>query len=71
MDTSALLAIAVAIAAFFWVVLPGLVLSAAVLASRRETRRPRVRLCRAADVSDPSTKPCWAPEGGDYCEQHR
>ena len=71
MDMTVLIAVAVAIGALFGIVIPFGILSAAFVISRREARRPLVRLCRAVDVDDPSAEPCWAPEGSDYCERHR
>ena len=58
-------------AAFFVIVLPAGVLVAAVLVNLRRSPEPAVRLCVAADVTDPASKPCFAYEGTGYCEIHR
>jgi len=57
-------------AAFFVVVLPGAILAAAVLIKLRRSPEPELRLCVAADVTDPAAKPCFAFEGARYCERH-
>jgi len=58
------------LAALFVVVLPGAVLVAAVLVNLRRSPEPEMRLCVAADVTDPAAKPCFAFEGARYCERH-
>lgn len=62
------------VASLFVIVLPGGVLLAAVLVNLRRDPKPEPesegRLCAAADVTDPASKPCFAPEGTGYCERH-
>ena len=57
-------------ASLFVIVLPGGVLLAALLVHLRRSPAPEVRLCSAADVTDPASKPCFAHEGTGYCERH-
>ena len=53
------------------IVLPGGVLVAALLVPLRRSPEREMRLCFAADVTDPASKPCFAFEGTRYCERHR
>jgi hypothetical protein len=54
------------------IVLPGAVLVMALLVNLRRSPEPEpeVRLCLAADGTDPASKPCLAIDGGGYCEPH-
>jgi hypothetical protein len=70
-----LLLAALLFASLFVIVLPAGVLLAAVLVNLRRSPspepQPELRLCAAADVTDPASKPCFANEGTPYCERHR
>jgi hypothetical protein len=55
----------------FVVVLPAGVLVAAWVVCHRKTDEPHIRLCSAADVTDPAAKPCFTDEGTRYCERHQ
>jgi hypothetical protein len=59
------------IAAVLVIVLPGAVLLAALLVNLRRSPDPEARLCLAADVTDPASKPCFAVDGAGHCERHR
>ena len=58
-------------ASLFVIVLPAAVLLAALLVNLRRSPEPEQRLCLAADVTDPASKPCLAVEGAGHCENHR
>jgi hypothetical protein len=57
-------------AALLVIVLPGAVLVAALLVNLRRSPEPDVRLCLAADVTDPAAKACFAIDGAGHCERH-
>jgi len=54
------------------IVLPGAILVMALLVNLRRSPEPEaeVRLCLAADVTDPASKPCFAIDGDGHCEGH-
>lgn len=67
---STLMLIALAVAAFFWVLLPAGVL-VAVFFVPQDMPEPGLHYpCRAADLDDLTVEPCWAPAGADYCPRH-
>lgn len=55
------------------IVLPGAILVMALLVNLRRSPEPEpeVRVCLAADVTDPASKPCFAADGAGHCERHR
>jgi hypothetical protein len=63
---------ALSFAALLVIVLPGAVLVMALLVNLRRSPEPEaeVRLCLAADVNDPASKPCFAIDGAGHCERH-
>jgi hypothetical protein len=72
LDLMFLLMLAVALfAALFVVVLPLGILLVAFVVCHRKTDEPELRLCFAADVTDPAAKPCFTPEGTRYCDRHQ
>ena len=57
-------------AALLVIVLPGAVLLAALVFNFRRSPEPDARLCLAANVTDPASKPCFAVDDAGYCERH-
>ena len=55
------------------IVLPGAVLVMALVVNLRRSPEPEpeVRLCLAADVTDPASNPCFASDHAGYCERHQ
>jgi hypothetical protein len=67
-----LLMIALALlAGLFVVVLPAGILLVAFVVCHRKADKPDIRLCSAADTTDPAAKPCFTSEGTPYCERHQ
>ena len=65
-----LITAALLFAALLVIVLPGAILVMALLVNLRRSPEPEVRLCLAADMTDPASKPCFATDGAGYCERH-
>lgn len=65
-----LVVILAAMAAFFVVILPGLILAGWLLMEARERKSPPANLCQGADLVNPAAKPCWVSPGESFCETH-